>query len=124
EGDGVARLKLACGFTPFLNEATALFHQQQLRRAVRVPVCPTAGIELDEIHDDRLAAVDERKPFHARASDKVLRIRRFERRIVALERLHLPTHYMPELAGFSLMPETVLLVHGDPSLRRLANGRP
>src|SRR5207249_10180211 len=99
--DGVARLNCPRRVAPFLNNATALFHQQQLRSGVRVPVCPTARFELDEIHDDRLGAVNERKPLHTRAPHKMPGIRRLEWRIVALERLHLPTHYMPEFVGFS-----------------------
>jgi len=86
--------RIACddlpdGFTPFLYEPAPVFHEQQLRRAVAMPVGAPAGIELDEIHDNRLAPfLDHRQPLHPGRPDEVLRIRRRKRDRFIPEMLH------------------------------------
>src|SRR5688572_10843906 len=87
--DGVTGRHLSNGLAPFLNQTAPFLHQQQLRCAVAMPVRAPAGLELDEIDDDGLAALlHHRQLLDARRADKILRIRRLERHGITLQMLH------------------------------------
>ena len=49
DADGVAGGNGPDGLAPLLEEATAFFHEQQLRRAMSMPVGAPAWLELDQL---------------------------------------------------------------------------
>ena len=59
DADRVAGGNRSNRLAPFLDETAPFLDEQQLRCTVTVPVGPSARLELDEIDDDRLAAVLE-----------------------------------------------------------------
>src|SRR5918993_1322812 len=87
--DGITSGNLSNRLAPFLNQTGPFFDQQQLRRAMPMPIGASTGLELDQIDDDRLPILfHHRKLLDACRADKILRIRRLERHGIPLQMLH------------------------------------